>query len=343
MALMNKIMSGLISVAMPTGIWEKIIFAFNGGIKNYAWAIIILTLVIKLIMFPLDFFNRKFTRKNTVMQAEIAPELAVLQKKYGNDKNVMNQKQMELYKKHNFSPVGSCFFMIINLVLTLVVFFTLFNGLNTMADFKISQQYEDLKAAYNYTEVEKIDETIANENVVKKYDEIKDSWLWIDNIWLADSPLVKSIPSFDEYANIARLSKEERTEDAKLEYNKIMDPLRTKVGKENGYFILVILSVLFAVLQQVLANKKIRFKKKNILDNEVKAPNVPGNKVLMVVMPLMMGYFAFSFNAVFALYMVVSSIFGLITSPIINTIIDAMEKKSADKKKLANSVSYRRK
>ena len=90
MVIINQI--GKLLVEAPTGVWEKIIMAFNSNIANYALAIICMTLVIKLILFPFDFLNRKFTRKSTKMQAEIQPEIDVLKKKYGNNQKELNAK-----------------------------------------------------------------------------------------------------------------------------------------------------------------------------------------------------------------------------------------------------------
>jgi YidC/Oxa1 family membrane protein insertase len=114
MAYLKNLIFNVLLIAQPTGVWETIIFAFTAGIANYAWAIIVLTLLIKLVMLPFDFFNKKFMRKNTKMQALIKPELDVIKKKYGNDQKLINQKTLELYKKHNYNMGGSCLFMFIN-------------------------------------------------------------------------------------------------------------------------------------------------------------------------------------------------------------------------------------
>ncbi len=122
-----------------------------------------------------------------------------------------------------------------------------------------------------------------------------------------------------------------------------MNPLRDSSGRANGYLILVVLVAGLMFLQQLLTNAKYRLKKKNVLDNELPAPKVPGNKVMLVVLPLLMAFFAFRYNAVFSLYLLVSSLFGVVLNPLINNIIDRLEKREEEKKKEANAVSYRRK
>ena len=91
--------------------------------------------------------------------------------------------------------------------------------------------------------------------VKEKYEEVKDSFLWIKNIWLADSPTQKSIPSFESYAGLAKLNlKAEEKENAKQVYNAVMGGLEEGQGV-NGYFILAILAGLSAFLYQYLLTK----------------------------------------------------------------------------------------
>ena len=55
---------------------------------------------------------------------------------------------MEVYKKHNYNVGGTCLVTLITMVLTMVVFFTLFAGLNKMSSYKVAKQYEDMRLAY---------------------------------------------------------------------------------------------------------------------------------------------------------------------------------------------------
>ena len=332
--------------------WTSIISWFSDFVGNYAWAIILLTLVIKLLLLPLDFFNKKVTRKNAKMQAVIQPELEKVKAKYGNDQAVYNQKVNEVYKKHNYNVVGSCFFMLINLVLTLVIFITLFNGLNTMAQIKITQQYSTLQQTYNQVYAEGNNVEQANNAVKIKYDEIKGeySWLWISNVWKADMP-TSSIPTFNEYLNIARevevevdgetqkiksnkLSDEQK-QVLETEYNKIMDPLRESSSKTNGYIILPILIVGSAFLSQWLTTRK---------NKGVNGSNPAGasSKVMLFILPIMLGFFAFTYNAVFALYLLVSQLISLASTPLIDLILDKLEQRAENKKKVVQTVNYSR-
>ena len=338
-------------IAQPTGLWPSIINIF-GNVGNYAWAIILLTIAIKVIMSPLDFFNKKISRKNAKMQTVLQPEMAKIQKQYGHDKNLYNQKLSELYKNNNFNMMGSCIFMLVNLVLTLVIFLTLFGALNNMANFKIQNQYEELKTAYySVYEVDLNNTKQAEEAVKIKYDEIKDSWLWIDNIWRAETPWTNSVPTFEEYlamignkvetipegkteAELIEFSKLSEAEQTKLkdEYTAVMGALRESEGKANGYLILAVLAVGTALLSQFLMQRKMK-----VVEGQ------KSNKFMMFFLPILMGVFTLFYNSVFALYIIVGQVFAIVTTPLIDLILDKLEMREKRKKDETIIVEYSRK
>ena len=133
-----------------TDMWAPIINLFS-FIPNYAWSIIIFTIALKIILSPLDFWQRKVQRDSTKKQQQLQPLVEKLQKQYANNKQVLNQKTMDLYKKHNYNVVGSCVSMLVNFVLTMFIFFTLFYGLTGMSQNKIYDQYQNLQNNF-YTE-----------------------------------------------------------------------------------------------------------------------------------------------------------------------------------------------
>ena len=78
---------------------------FYGFIPNYGLAIIFLTVLVRLVMYPLTL---KSTRSMKKMQM-LAPELEEIKKKYGDDQQEMNKRMMELYKERGVNPMGGCF------------------------------------------------------------------------------------------------------------------------------------------------------------------------------------------------------------------------------------------
>ena len=80
-------------------------------VQNYGIAIILFTVVIKLILTPLNVKSQKSMRK----QQKIQPYLAELQKKYANDQEKLNRETMKLYKENNISMAGGCLPMLIQM------------------------------------------------------------------------------------------------------------------------------------------------------------------------------------------------------------------------------------
>ncbi len=398
------------AVSQPNGVWEKIIMAFHNGIHNYAWAIIVFTIVLKIILLPLDFLNKYVTAKNAKVQKAIQPELEKIQKQYGNNKQIINQKTMELYKKNNYSVTGSCVVMLINMALTLTIFITLFSGLNSMAAYKVQYQYNEIQKSYYSVEdysndnlaerykyyfneyasfdenlneegkikdeaaaktyaIDKVKAEIAtynnetnNANALQRYGEVKESWLWIDNIWKSDTPWTNSVATFKEYSNSARATFKDveikNTADeqigmltagdlkslAEAEYNQIMDPIRESAGRANGYLIVVILAAGLNLISLLASQGKLKFKrkKKTTLEEEPKQKQ-PGGWLMLVLLPAIMIYITLIYNAVFGLYIFVSSLVTTAATPLINWLINVIDKKKQAKKDKEVTVSYSRK
>lgn len=98
------------------------------GLPNLGLAIILLTLVIKILMLPLTIKQQKFTKLNSVMQ----PEINKIQKKYRgkNDQASMmkmNQETQAVYEKYGTSPTGSCLPMLIQLPILFALYRVIYN------------------------------------------------------------------------------------------------------------------------------------------------------------------------------------------------------------------------
>jgi YidC/Oxa1 family membrane protein insertase len=94
------------------------LYSFTG---NYGIAIILLTVLVKLVLLPLTI---KQTRSMIAMQ-KIQPEIKKLQEKYKDDKEKLSQEMMKFYKENKVNPLGGC----LPLILQLPVFFALFEVL----------------------------------------------------------------------------------------------------------------------------------------------------------------------------------------------------------------------
>lgn len=145
---MDFVSTLLTTLTPPKGMWESILSAFKNGTGSYIVAVILIALIVRVVFSLVDIVNKKVTMKNTSIQEKMRPELEAVQKKYGHDKNLLQQKQSEIYRKYQFNMVGSCFPMLIMMVLQLVVFMTLWTGLQKVANFNIAEKYENMKSLY---------------------------------------------------------------------------------------------------------------------------------------------------------------------------------------------------
>ncbi len=147
-----------------TQFFANILTGINSLVHNYGWSMVIFTILIKLLISPLDYKSRKGMRRTQ----QIQPEIMKLQKKYANDKDKMNQKMSELYRRENINPMSGCLPMLISMPLL----FIMFAAMRRVANIELAEQAINLLTTGVQT---------------------NESWLWIQNIWMPDSPFYGTI------------------------------------------------------------------------------------------------------------------------------------------------------
>jgi YidC/Oxa1 family membrane protein insertase len=101
---------------------------FNQYIHNYGVSIILLTILIKILFWPLTHKSYKSMKEMQKLQ----PRMAKLREKYKNDKQKLNAEMMALYKTYKVNPMGGCLPMIIQIP----VFFALFRILGNAIELR---------------------------------------------------------------------------------------------------------------------------------------------------------------------------------------------------------------
>ena len=307
-------------------------------IGAFSVTVIMFTIFLKVLVFPLDIWQKEVMRRNAKKMEAMKPELEKIQKQCGSNRELLTQKQRELYKKHHYSMFGSCLPMIV----TLVVFFIVFGGYNASVSKHTAVTYEALDAVYtevyeapeNATLTEEARVAKAEEAVVEAYEtKYKESFFWVKNIFVADSwakPIMsastaqKSIDNF----NAAR-------------YKAVMAPLIEKYnGGWNGYLILPVIVLLLNVAS-VFLNKQ----------QQAQQPVAPGQteeqqkasqsqqKIMQFIMPVMMFGFALFYSAAFTLYIAVNMAFTTNINLLYNLIT---KKKDAAEKDRILSTTFKR-
>ncbi|HOJ97955.1 MAG TPA: membrane protein insertase YidC [Termitinemataceae bacterium] len=97
-------------------------------IPNYGVAIIFLTILVKLILFPLT----KKSSESTLRMQELAPKIKEIQEKYKDNPNKMNLEMAEFYKKEGYNPLSGC----LPMLLQIPIFFAMYNLFNNHFDLR---------------------------------------------------------------------------------------------------------------------------------------------------------------------------------------------------------------
>lgn len=92
-------------------------------IPNYGWVIVIFSIIVKIILYPLTHKSYQSMHK---MQ-ELQPKLTALKEKYGKDPQKLNQETMKLYKEQGVNPMGGCLPMLLQMPLLYALFITFRN------------------------------------------------------------------------------------------------------------------------------------------------------------------------------------------------------------------------
>ena len=141
------------------------------------------------------------------------------------------------------------------------------------------------------------------------YYSVRDSFLWVNNIWEPDV-------SYEHPVKMPNVTNSLFTQET---FNELTYNLSAEKAAPNGYFILIILSIGFMFLSQFIISRSQK------AQNELQTADGRGKKtqkIMMIVMPVIYGIFAFFYSAAFTIYMITSSVYNVVSTLIINAIID---------------------
>ena len=263
--------------------------------NNYGIAIIIFSVILRIILIPITIKQQKSLKKS----AELQDEMKEIQRKYKNNPEKLNQETIELYKREKMSPFAGCFSSIIQLVIILSVFWLVSQPLTYMKkiDTNIISEYETQLQQENnqstYKEIEIINKYGAQDERVR----LNMDFLGLD---------LSKVPS----SNLS-------------DWTVYIIPL------------LYVISSVVSIKITNSFNKKKKKDQKAITDgSEVKAeePNEleameAMNKNMMYMLPLMSVFIAFIAPLGLALYWFVSNVLIIIEKIIIDSVMKHKEEK----------------
>lgn len=282
------------NVSDPTHFMAKFMITINnalgGGVASFGWTVVLFTVILRLILSPLDIWQKVISRRNNKAMERMKPQLEALQARYADDKQRLQQEQMALYKKEKYSTMGMC----LPTIVTFVVFFVVFAGFRQMVGYQFAKDYKECVKAYNTSIAEQIEANKDADYIVDNGDgkwDIDDvaktesgadfyaaakknaqhavynvyysedqvtirSFLWIKNIFVSDN-WAQAVPDFATVTGQKGMATSKLTGITIDEYNDVMaDVLGTggygKDGKWNGLLILPILSIALSFLSTKL-------------------------------------------------------------------------------------------
>ena len=110
---------GMLTVIAKPLFW--VLDIFHGWVANWGWAIIMVTLVIKLIFYPLS----AASYRSMANMRKLTPKLQQIKERYGDDRQRMSQAMMELYKKEKINPLGGCLPMLVQIPVFIALYWVL--------------------------------------------------------------------------------------------------------------------------------------------------------------------------------------------------------------------------
>ena len=137
-------------------------------VGSWGWSIVVFAILVRLVLTPFDFKSRVSMRKTTKLQ----PQLQALQKKYANDKEKLNAKTAELYKKEHINPLSSC----LPMLLSWPVLFAVWGAMRMVANKELLMQLTQI---------------LNNEMPVLE------PWLWVRNLWMPDNLFSACLPDLN--------------------------------------------------------------------------------------------------------------------------------------------------
>ena len=134
------------------GVMGRLVKWMHGWVGNYGWTVVVFTVFLKIIMLPLDIWQRYASRKSSLKMQQMQPIMESIDKKYGANTQRANEEKQKLYKKQGFSMMSSCLPMIVSMA----IFFVMFAGLRNYSTYSSITNFQSLTDVYYTTLSEEI-------------------------------------------------------------------------------------------------------------------------------------------------------------------------------------------
>ncbi|MDY4976537.1 MAG: YidC/Oxa1 family membrane protein insertase [Clostridia bacterium] len=288
-------MNALAFLAPVLGPVLKFIYQF---VNNYGLAIILFSILMKLLILPLNIKQQKSMEE----MRKIQPELAKLNKKYQNDKEKLQKETMKLYEQHNVNPAAGC----LPVLIQFPIIFALYRVINRPMSYIMGLSVETIR---KIVEVMQWDIDVSTNNL-----------LMMNEIKIAHNMTPEVIAKLGDLVPGGLKS---------IDFT-FMGLNLAQTPQFNQFDVLWIIPIL-AVLTTFLTSKVSMMTQPSATGGaEDTAASM--NKGMMLMMPLMTGYFCFMMPSGVGLYWIVNNVLAILQQLWFNRKL-MMEKISSLKKK----------
>lgn len=276
--------------------FEKMLeFIYLNLIHNYIIVVLLMLILIKVVLTPVDIKQRESSMK----MLKIQPKVDELKKRYP-DPIVQNQKLKELYRKENINMMGGC----LPSLLQFVIIIAFFGALQQMA-------YNQIVAV------------VARAAASPGEAVTLEGFLWVKNIWQPDSGAALVLPTLEEWTKIIGTVKPEIAATvANIDYEAVIQPtLAAYSGYANGWYIL-----------PLIQGVTMYFAMGYSLSTSAGADNPMSGPVMKLVMAAMTTWFCLSANTLFTIYWIFTNLLMFVQTFVFKKYFEYKDKKQLAQK-----------
>ncbi|HIS88249.1 TPA: membrane protein insertase YidC [Candidatus Avigastranaerophilus faecigallinarum] len=346
-----------------TTLTVELLKGLNNLTGSYGLAIIALTVIVRLCLWPLGVSQQRSMRAMQILQ----PKMKLIQERYKNDPQTMQRKMMEFYKEHKFNPMSGCLPLLIQMPIFILLYAALISpqfiqeagnshflfidrldktlrgnaGISYDGTFSVSNNdkftvYKKVKVMLGDQELDNV--KIDSKNAIKIQGEIvpgqpMDLKVNLDDFNLKYSQLDKVTSASIDIQNMK--TREVETVNFERRDNIMAASIPTNAPQGQFHFDVFILILLFA--GTMIATQKIMMAtNKNVQQDPMQAQM---QKMMGTIMPVMI-IFMFVIAPIPAgvlLYLVVSNIIQIIQTIVINKQLEAEDNAKHNVKDLSNA------
>ncbi len=282
-------------------------------VQNYGLAIILFTIVVKLILLPLQIKSQKAMKR----QQKVQPIIAQLQKKYANDQQKLQQEMMKVYKENNVSMSGGCLPLLIQMPILFALYHVIQRPLTYIRgiDFTNAAVIENVKYIVAQMQ-EKAPEAIGNiasmtvEQIQKTYQIQLSNW----------SAFLGKAEEFSWDINFNFLG---------LDLSGLPSTSLSAIMSGNFSDMGTVLLILIPALAMFTTWLSMKYSQSMTgANNNTSAEDNPAqsmSKSMNLMMPIMTGFFTFTLPSGIGIYWIISSVMQMAQQFILNKYFDRKE------------------